>query len=436
VVSFALYNLSWPTDNDAHVPHATFLMDAGFPRGMARLEFQDLRFEEENESVKVTLYDIYFARIPKDALSRSGNFRVEAHAIEWDLPEKKAQNHFHRILQEAFQDLKCSINGKRTIYIHRNSGVPLVGEGIFGLIDRNTNCIEVKPLTACNLDCVFCSVDAGPASRRQSDYIVEMDYLLEEFNKLAGMKRNDVEAHIGPQGEPLLYAPIVDLIRGLRANPKVKVVSIDTNGTLLTKKLVDSMVEAGLTRLNISLQATTAEKASMLAGRPYNTKHVLDMIYYAAKKTNVLIAPVVVPTLNDDEIDGIVKIGKAIRSEYPALGIQNFLNYKRGRNPVKQRGWDEFYAILKKHEEKGSIRLRLSKEDFGILSDTKLEKPFKKRDVVKAIIVCDGPERGEKIGACRDRAIIIDCAEDCPLNSSVKVEIVRDKHNIYRGVAR
>jgi uncharacterized protein len=403
---------------------------------MARLEFQDLGFADDGDSVKVILYRIYYALISKADLFSIGGCKVGPHALDFDVPEKKARNHFNKLLAKAFEGLKCSVNGKRTVYIHQNSGIPLVGAGIFGLIDRNSNCIEVKPLTICNLDCVFCSVDAGPSSRKQVEYVIEADYLLQEFNNLANAKKNPVEAHIGPQGEPLLYAPIVELVRGLASNPKVKVVSIDTNGSLLTKSLIDALAEAGLTRLNISLQAMTQEKATFLAGRPYNPKHVLEMISYASNKLSVLLAPVIVPTMNEDELAGIVRVGKGIRSDYPSLGIQNYLNYKRGRNPVKQRSWDEFYDMLKGHEEREGVRLRLTKEDFGIKNDTKLEKPFKKRDVVKALVACDGPEKGERIGVLKRRAIIIDGAGGAPVNSVIKVEIIRDKHNVFRGIAR
>jgi uncharacterized Fe-S cluster-containing radical SAM superfamily enzyme len=40
--------------------------------------------------------------------------------------------------------------------------IPLVGHIAFGVIDRGTNIIQVRPTSLCNLNCIFCSVDAGP----------------------------------------------------------------------------------------------------------------------------------------------------------------------------------------------------------------------------------------------------------------------------------
>lgn len=406
---------------------------------MAVLSFEDLEFIEEKDNggrIKVLFLKLYYFYLSKEELEKIGKFSIKPHSIEFDCSDKKAANKFSQLLEKGFAELKSVISNLKAFYVHRNSGIPLIGTGVFGLIDRNTNCIEVKPLTSCNLDCVFCSVDAGKSSRKAVDYIVEKDYLVEEFNKLAARKEHDVEAHIGPQGEPLLYSPLVDLVKDLKQNPKVKIISIDTNGTLLTEKLIDELANAGLTRLNISLQSLDEKKCGQLAGTPYNLKHLLRMLDYASKKLSVLIAPVIVPGMNDDQLKAIVELGKGIRtsSGFPVLGIQNYLNYKRGRNPVKQRSWEEFFEMLKQHEKESGLKLRLCKEDFGIKPDTKLDKPFEKKQVVKAIIMCAGPLKGEKISAYKGRAIIVERAEKAAISSAANVKIIRSKHNIYRGV--
>ncbi|MBU1198359.1 MAG: radical SAM protein [Nanoarchaeota archaeon] len=401
---------------------------------MAVLDFNDLKFFEEKDKVKVTFYRIYYFYLSKDDLKKIADFKVTDHSIEFDCSEKKATNKFYQLLDKGFHSLICSINKVKTVYIHKNSGIPLIGAGIFGIVDRNTNCIDIRPLTTCNLDCMYCSVDAGLSSKKQTDYVIEKDYLVEEINKLAETKKHDVEIHIGPQGEPLLYAPLVDLVNDLKKNSKIKIISMDTNATILTKKLVDELVEAGLDRFNISLNALDEKKCTKLAGTHYNLKHLLEIIDYASKKTNVLIAPVIIPELNDNEIKAFVDMGKKIKSDFPTLGIQNFLNYKHGRNPAKQRTWDEFFKILETHEKKSGLKLKLCKEDFGINHDTKLEKPFKKKQVVKARVVCDGLLKGEKIAVYKNRSILVDKAENVSNNSEIRVLIIRDKHNIFKGI--
>jgi uncharacterized Fe-S cluster-containing radical SAM superfamily enzyme len=56
------------------------------------------------------------------------------------------------------------------IYVHN---MPLVGHIAFGVIDRGTNILQVRPTTICPYNCIFCSVDAGPYSRyRQAEFVV------------------------------------------------------------------------------------------------------------------------------------------------------------------------------------------------------------------------------------------------------------------------
>ncbi len=417
---------------------------------MAVLNFQDLEFVEEKERDRVRAYflGIYYFYLAKDDLKKIADFKISGHSIEFDCSEKKASNKFNHLLLKGFDGMVCSLNNVRTVYVHRHSGIPVVGAGVFGLVDRNTSCIEVKPLTACNLDCVYCSVNAGFSSRKQADYVVEKDYLVQEFNKLAENKQHGVEAHIGPRGEPLLYTPLVELVRELSRNPRVKYVSLDTNGVLLTKKLIDDLASAGLARLNISINSLDEKKCREMAGTHFNLKHLLNMIDYASKKTSVLLAPVLVPGMNDDELESLVRLAKKIKSGgldksnndksddsgFPVIGVQNFLNYKHGRNPVKQRSWEEFFKMLEPLEKKHRVKLRLSSQDFGTVQDAGLKKPFKKKQVVKARIVCPGPHYREMIGAAGNRAIIISKAADVRVNSFARLRIVRDKHNIFRGV--
>ncbi|MDP2844544.1 MAG: hypothetical protein Q8N79_00525, partial [Candidatus Methanoperedens sp.] len=75
--------------------------------------------------------------------------------------------------------------------------IPLFGCIAFGIIDRGTNVLQVRPYTECPLSCVFCSTDAGPHSkRRMSEYMVDLPQLLAAFEWAASYKEiNDIEAH-------------------------------------------------------------------------------------------------------------------------------------------------------------------------------------------------------------------------------------------------
>jgi len=100
--------------------------------------------------------------------------------------------------------------------ITRASDIPLIGSLYFGIIDRGTSLLQVRPSCGCNLNCPFCSVDAGPESTtRATSYEVEMEYLVEAVQEIAGFKGPGVECHIDSPGEPMMYSRLPELVTAL-----------------------------------------------------------------------------------------------------------------------------------------------------------------------------------------------------------------------------
>tara|TARA_Y100000310_G_scaffold343161_1_gene449559 strand:+ start:441 stop:1649 length:1209 start_codon:yes stop_codon:yes gene_type:complete len=399
---------------------------------MAKLEFENLSFEEEEDFVRVSLLKIFYFQIPKIDLNKIGDFVLSANSIDFkDVLMKKAGNKFNMLIQKHIHGLKNKITGRKAVYVHQNSGIPLIGSNYFGIVDRGTSLIEIKPVNGCNLNCTYCSVDEGRESKtRLVDFVVEKDYLVAELKKVTDFKDVDgLEIHIAGQSEPLLYEDVAPLIKDISQIIGVKVVSMDTNGTLLTKKLVDKLVKAGLTRFHMSINSLDPELAAKIANREYNVSHVKKMAEYIVKKAEVIITPIWIEGVNDKEIAKLVEFADKIKAD---IGIQNFLRYKHGRNPAKQMEWQGFYDKLKALEKRFNVKLIKSEEDFNIIKTKELPKPLKKDESVKVKIVAEGRLRDEKIAVYDNRVIsVFNCSE--AVNETVKVRILRTKHNIFVG---
>ncbi len=396
---------------------------------MADLTYEDLEFEPLPDKVRIRLFRTYWFEVAKADLDRAEAAVRGPHTIA--LADKKAKR-FEFLLAEGFSRLRGPF-GKPTVYIHAGLGVPLVGTNEFGIVDRDTTLLEVKPVTGCNLSCNYCSVDEGD-NDKSFDYVVDCDYLLGEFRALASKKRHPVEANINPQGDPLLYPRLTGLVRGLNASPNVAAVTMNTNGTLLTPRLIDELAQAGLGRINWSLNSLDPAKAGLIAGRPYPVERVLSLIHYAKAKIRILLAPVIVPGFNaaDEDLGALIALAKTLpEGPFPRIGFQNFLNYERGRNPAKSRPLNEFYALLRRLEARHGLPLIVTESDFHIVDDKVLEKPFRKGDRVEVDIVLPGRYLYERIGAAKGRCITVVTKRTEP---RLSVRIVRDKHNIFRGV--
>ena len=401
---------------------------------MAELRFSDLSFEQEKDRVKVNFLKLFYTYLDDHEVNSIGKYSVNQHSLDFKgVSEEKARRKITLLLGKSFENLRNRMTHKLTTYIHRNSGIPLIGTNYFGIIDRGTNTIEVKPLTSCNISCIFCSVDEGPASRRKVDYVIEKDYLVEEFRKVAAYKEvDDLDAHINSQGEPTLYGDLVPLIRDIMATPGVKTSSIDTNGTLLNRQFIDELANAGLTRIHLSLHALDQEKANKLAGFPYNVKRVMEMARYACQKMDIILTPVWLPGYNDEELPKLAKFGEEIGAgkNCPPLGIQNFLPYKMGRNPVKSATFDVFFARMRELEKEHGVTL-LHTKGFNMHPVKELPKPFRKNEVVEAEIKLAGRLGKEKLAVAKGRIISIPSCEK--ESGKVRLRIRRTKHNIFSG---
>lgn len=394
------------------------------------VSYQGMEFIEEESHIRFKFMKYYYFLVDKKEIAAIGSFKINKKYIDIDASEKTITNKFNRIIKKGFLELQ-TINGKKAVFINRESGLPLLGTNEFGLVDRNTNLIEVKAHSTCNLDCIFCSVDAGKSSKKIVEFVVEEKYLVDEFKKIAFIKKEPLEASINPQGEPLMYTKIVDLVRDLKAVKNVKTVSMNTNGLLLTEKLVDELVETGLDRLNISLNTINPVIANKLSGGVYNVNKVKKIIQYCEGKIDVLIAPLIVPGYNDEGIQDLLEYCKTLKIT-PRFGFQNFLSYQKGRNPVKAQSFDWFFDLLRENEQKSGLRLINTAEDYDIREDTKIPKPFHKGDIIKVRVICNGKYRNEYICVAQDRCITV--IGNLKLGQEVKVKIVRDKHNIFKGV--
>jgi uncharacterized Fe-S cluster-containing radical SAM superfamily enzyme len=169
-----------------------------------------------------------------------------------------------------------------------------------------------------------------------------------------------------------------------------------------------------------------------MANCPYNLKKVVEIARYIPKKTDLIIAPLYLPGYNDEELPKLAEFALEIGAgkSCPPVGIQNFLSYRLGRNPVKALDMDIFYKKLQSMEREFGVKL-IFKDWFGLKKTKPLPKPFEKGGVIKAKIVCDGRLKDEKLAVYEGRVISVPNFHE---EGQVKLKITRTKHNIFIGM--
>lgn len=375
-------------------------------------------YEENNEKVFV-VRDLIEVHINKNIFERLSKQHETGEIVSYLAP-RTLQHH---------------VTGRRLVYVTGESGLPLMGHTAFGLIDRGTNLIQVRPVSGCNLNCVYCSVDEGQSTNtRATDYIVDTEYLLEEARRLAEYKGGGLEMHLDGQGEPFLYPYMTELAHGLKDIQGVEVVSAQTNGMPLSEKLIGEL-EGAVDRINLSMSSMDPKLARALAGtRDYDLEHVKGVARCIAESSiELLLAPVWVPGWNDSEIDRVIDFGLDVGAggRWPAFGVQKYVKYKLGRKPknCKQISFKEFYEILREKEEERGVDLVLNPEMFQNQPMSRVPCPFKRGEVVELPIVEHGRIRGEMLAVDRDRVVQV-VNTQAEKGDTITCKVLRTRDNV------
>lgn len=148
---------------------------------------------------------------------------------------------------------------------------------LYDQYDRLHDYLRLSITDRCNLRCVYCMPKEG-LPFFPSDKVMSQDEIIEMVENFAEMGISKFRI---TGGEPLLRTDVVDIVRRIKNVDGVEDVSITTNGLFLGK-LAKDLKEAGLDRLNISLDTFDPKRYKEIT-RGGNIQQVLDSISVAAK---------------------------------------------------------------------------------------------------------------------------------------------------------
>jgi GTP 3',8-cyclase len=165
---------------------------------------------------------------------------------------------------------------------------------------RRIGYLRLSLTEACNFACSYCSPHPHRAGEGMPRAAIAR--LVRIFAGL-GVERVRLTG-----GEPTLRPDLLDIVRDIAAVPGIAEIALTTNGQLLDR-LAAPLREAGVARLNVSLDTLRPERLKRLSGRAASLPRVLEGLAvagragYASVKTNA----VVVRGLNEDELGDLAR---------------------------------------------------------------------------------------------------------------------------------
>lgn len=169
---------------------------------------------------------------------------------------------------------------------------------------RTIDYLRLSVTDRCNYRCRYCMPEEGVCKRDHREILS-----IEELEAIAraavalGVTKIRITG-----GEPLVRRGLVELCRRLKGIPGLRELCLTTNGSLL-RELAAPLREAGVDRLNISLDTLRPERFSHLTRRG-ELNQVLDGLAAAEEAgfTGLKLNTVLIGGFNDDEISDFVSL--------------------------------------------------------------------------------------------------------------------------------
>ena len=119
---------------------------------------------------------------------------------------------------------------------------------------RRIHYLRISLTDHCNLRCVYCMPE--DITFRPNAELMQDDEILQFVSLFTRLGFDKVRL---TGGEPTVRAGVVELVRGIASTPGVNSLSMTTNGVLLSR-LAKPLAEAGLQRVNLSLDTLDPDK--------------------------------------------------------------------------------------------------------------------------------------------------------------------------------
>lgn len=180
----------------------------------------------------------------------------------------------------------------------------------------------------CNFKCKYC-FHSTSISNYYKEAIITWDYFIYIMNNIEEMCN-----HTGKKlknfsicgiGEPLMNKKIVDMVSYVKEKNISDRIEITTNGSLLTHDLSKGLIEAGLTKLLISVQGTSNSKYKEVCGYDINYEKFIDEIKYFynnRKQCKIYTKTLDMALDNDDDIKKFYNIFSPISD---VVNVENTL---------------------------------------------------------------------------------------------------------------
>jgi MoaA/NifB/PqqE/SkfB family radical SAM enzyme len=162
----------------------------------------------------------------------------------------------------------------------------------------------ITPAQVCNFKCFYCTQHKRSEEKKRIGFasqLLDFDVFLKIANQAAEFPDKFKRVLLTGLGEPLMNKRIPEMVSTLSRLEVAEKYEIFTNAYLLSHDMSDRLLDAGLTRLRISIQGVSAEKYREVCDTDIDFNRLLDNIryFYERKGDCTIYIKIIDAGLND-----------------------------------------------------------------------------------------------------------------------------------------
>lgn len=219
-------------------------------------------------------------------------------------------------------------------------------------LGRRFEKLRVSLINTCNFSCTYCVSDniastsnglVSPNAEKQLN-TDEFTLLIKSIHQVTGLKSIRLTG-----GEPLLYMDLLPLIEKIKSIG-IEDIRLTTNGYYL-KQRAKQLKEAGLTSINVSIDAFDPFLIQSIAGKNIRPKSVFEGIEFALQAgLNIKLNTVVMRGINESQIIPLLDYSAQLGVKIRYLELMKMGHLYNGKNDLFFSE-DEILNTIKTHYE-------------------------------------------------------------------------------------
>lgn len=145
--------------------------------------------------------------------------------------------------------------------------------------------LQVETANICNLKCRFCPVGDQDLLKQSGVNlgILTMDLFKKTIDDLSDFEEKIKTMHLYGNGEPLLNKNFHEMVKYAKKSERIEIIDTTTNGLLLIPEKIDSIIKAGIDKINVSINGISSEQYAKTTDSKVKFEKLLSNLCYLYK---------------------------------------------------------------------------------------------------------------------------------------------------------